>query len=484
MVRTRFLASVIGFALVVAACGSGQSAETTVEPTTTTAPPVTTTQPPTTTTPPTTTLPPTTTTTTTTPPPPAVAWGVPAVIASLAPDFAIVQQGKVMAVTVRSVTSWGDSAYALTEVDVLGRSHDLGGMLQTDHYSDIGVWASQDGSAWQEQSDLPFPGSFDEWAAAATVFGDTLVVGGSWRESGTTPTQVQNFWTFPTAPFDSAVWLGSAATGEWARVEDPDLGGDRDEAITDMVAVGGVLVAVGYAEVIPEFGVMALPVFDAAVWTSADGADWTRIEDPAGLFSGPGISTAFDAAVTDGTTAWTLGVDQGGPVDELAVWTTGNGSDWQRLEITGDGISTNQDFVVADAALSPAGIVVVGSEFGDAGRFPAAWFSPDGIAWERMDPGTDLEGELVAVASTEFGFVAVGHTVADRTVRPLVLLSGGGRDWTDGSGLLPGVAEATRVYLTAVGLHQGLLMTAGNVTYPDDTRDVMIWSGEVRQSGE
>ncbi|MBU1493615.1 MAG: hypothetical protein KJ956_06580 [Actinobacteria bacterium] len=404
-------------------------------------------------------------------------------IASLAPDFAIIQQGKVIQVPVRLLSSWGESAYAFTEVDVLGRSHDLGGLLQTDHYSDAGVWVSEDGSAWEEQSDLPFPGSFDEWAVAATTFGDDLVVVGSWRESGTEPTQVQNMWTFPTDDLDGAVWLGAGATGDWARIDDPDLGGDRDEEIVDVVAIGGVLVAVGSAQVVPDFGVMELPVFDGAAWTSTDGTDWARVEDPDGLFSGPGISTAFDAAVTDGTTAWAFGVDQGGAGDELAVWTTGDGSDWQRAEITGEGISTSQNLVIADATLSPAGMVVVGSEFGDAGRFPAAWFSPDGITWERVDPGTLLEGELAAVATTEFGFVAVGHTQEDRTVLPLVLLSGDGRHWSEDTGPLPGVEDAARATLTTVGIHQGVVMAAGTATYLDDSREVLIWSGEVRGSG-
>ncbi len=226
---------------------------------------------------------------------------------------------------------------------------------------------------------------------------------------------------------------------------------------------------------------MELPIFDGAVWTSTDATDWARVEDPDGLFSGPGISTAFDAAVTDGTTAWAFGVDQGNMVDALAVWTTGDGSNWQRVEITGDGISTSQDLVVADAALSPMGMVVVGSEFGDAGRFPAAWFSPDGIVWERVDPLVAGEGELMSVAAMDHGFVVVGNSREDHTTRPLILLSGDGRSWSQDTGG-PAVVEGA-AGLTTVAAHQDVLIVGGQIIYFDDSRDLVMWSGSVGPSG-
>ena len=149
----------------------------------------------------------------------------------------------------------------------------------------------------------------------------------------------------------------------------------------------------------------------------------------------------------------------------------------QRLKIDGEAVTTNRDFVVADAALSAAGMVVVGNEFGGDGRCPAPWFSADGTSWERPDPATTLEGELVSVTAAGTGFIAVDHTSEDDTVAPLLLLSGDARSWFEAAPGAFAVEGASRVTLTALGVYLGTVVVAGVASYPDYSDRVLLWSG-------
>ncbi|MBM3695756.1 MAG: hypothetical protein FJW79_07480 [Actinobacteria bacterium] len=473
----RIVPALTVLALLAAACGGSGSASTTtttLAPTTTAAP--STTAAPTTTTTTTTTLPPTTTTTTL--PPPQVAWGDPQTVLTLQPDF-FVQRGQVIDAQVRVIASWGDAAYLFVGADLSGRVHDLGGVTQTDHYSDVRVWSSPDGADWTEGAGLPFPGSFDEWAYGAVPFGDELAVVGAWRESGTNPAQVQGFWTFPTDDPDGAAWVGSGFPPTWVQADPANLGGDRKEEMLDVVVLDGLLVAVGKSDFVPELGEPGRAEYGAAVWTSADGRAWDRVPDDAGVFSGPGNSTRMKAAVGDAGTVWAFGIDDSARRDDLAVWSTPDGTTWERLELDGERATGARDLVVADAARSPLGFVVVGNEFGNDGRFPAIWFSPDGIQWERPDPGVAFEGELVSVAATDFGFIAVGFFRPEGRTSPLVLLSGDGRNWYQEAEGAFEVEGTRRSRLTAVGVHAGTVLVGGLVTYFDDYRDVVVWSGPV-----
>ncbi|MBN2114446.1 MAG: hypothetical protein JW785_10010 [Acidimicrobiia bacterium] len=464
-------------ALAAAACSDGEAAPTTTQAVTTTAAPSTTVPTTVATTTTTTTLPPTTTTTTTLPPP-EVAWGDPQYLLTVAPSF-FAKRGDVIDARIQVVAAGDDALHLFVAMQTSGRVHDLGGITQTDNYSDVWVWSSPDGAVWTEPVGLPFPGAFDEWAYAATPFGEELVIVGAWRESGTNPTEVQGFWTFPTEDTDGAAWVGSGSLPSWAQADATNLGGDREEEMLDVVVLGDLLVAVGGSDVVPEFGEPGRPEYAAAVWTSPDGRAWERVADDAGIFSGPANSTGMDAAVADGVTVWAFGVDDSGGRDDLAMWSTGDGATWERLELTGERVTSNRGLVVADAALSPTGVVVVGNEFGSDGRFPVIWFSPDGTAWERPDPGITSEGELVGVVATQFGFIAVGHTRSDSGTEPLVLLSGDGRTWYQDDGGAFAIEGARYCGLTAIGLQDNLVVVGGRVTYHDDYTDVVVWTGSL-----
>jgi hypothetical protein len=421
-----------------------------------------------------------TTTTTTEPPPappPSIAWEAPEAILAMGPWF-LTNEGDLATAAVTVIVPWDGALHLLTRVDLTGRSRDLGGVAQTDAYTNTRVWSSPDGSGWIEGAPLPFPGASDEWASSATVFRGDLVVGGAWKESGTEATQVQGIWMFTEDDSDGAVWIAEASGDTWRRVPDPALGGEREEEIRAIAVIADRLVAVGSTQLIPSFGEMVFPEYDATVWTSDDAVSWRQVPDPSGVFSGPGIETAMDAVVSDGTRLWAFGIDDRGSADVLAVWTSADGEIWERVETTGDGLSSQLGLVVAAVAHSPAGWVVVGNEFGD-GRHPAIWFSADGYGWERVPPPTDLDGELLGVVATDAGFVAVGFTRADSVTQTLVAVSGDGRAWyehTDDTFEVPGMAEGT---LSAIGTHEGLVVISGSVTYADDFREVLVWSGRI-----
>lgn len=434
-----------------------------------------------TTAPPTSTTPPVTATTTTRPPAPRLSWSPPQSILSMGRDF-LVGEGDVSTARVSVIASWGGQARLFTRVDITGRGRNVGGIVQTDAYTDTRVWTSPDGSNWSEAPALPLPGFFDEWANAATALDGGVVVVGASRRSGTDAHQVQGIWLFTGADTDGAVWVTGPDDDAWSQVSQPSLGGARDEEIRAVVALGSRLVAVGSARMVPEFGTVAIPEYDGLAWVSDDGVTWTAAADPGGVFSGPGIITAFDAAVSDGTRVWAIGTETRGATSLLAVWTTDDGERWERVEITGDRLTSTLGIAVAAAGLSPAGMVAVGNEFGASGRVPVIWFSADGTAWERIDVPTGLGGELVAVTVTAGGFVAVGHTREQSTYRPFIVASGDGRTWEEVTAEAFAVDDMARGVLTAVGVHGDRVIVAGVITYLDDLRDVLVWSGTVAPS--
>lgn len=483
MRRTRTGAALALLAMAAAACGGGSGSTSLTAPiTSTTALPSTsvlTTVAISTTT--AITLPPTTTTTLS---PPAVIWGDPTSLVVVPPSPIVSRVGDLSGTDLTLITSWNASAYLFVETRQFGRTHDLGMAQQTDSYSDIAVWASPDAAEWSEHPGLVLPGDFDEWAYGAASLGNGLVVVGAWREAGTNPVQVQGFWTFPTDDKDGFVWVGSGNPPVWSRAAQAEFSGDREEVMHAVVVVGGALVAVGTSDVRPQFGSGVRPENAGAVWISADGRGWERVPDGSGLFSGPGISTGMQAAVSSGTTAWAFGVETRSGSALLAVWSTGNGTDWVRIEIPDDAVASSRSLLVADAALATRGMVVVGSEFGDDGPSPAAWFSSDGASWERIDLGIPEEGELRGVAATEFGFVAVGRYRDPQSgYRPLLLLSGDGRTWTRDPGLAFDLEDSVRLGLVAVGVHQGVVIVGGLVGYHDDSEELLVWSGPIGPSG-
>jgi hypothetical protein len=197
----------------------------------------------------------------------------------------------------------------------------------------------------------------------------------------------------------------------WSRVRlDPPLRGG--EAPRFLLAGPGRLVAVGVHG--------QLDSGPATVWTSSDGATWTRTP-----------ADDLDRSVI-------LDMRSGGPgflatgYEERPIWTSEDGVSWSRLP---GRIGSSGD--ISAVAPGGPGLVAVGS-------FPGAWFSSDGETWERAsvppvppdvylgDDGKHPQVFLSDVAEGADRLVAVGETLLDdNSYRVVVWTSGDGRSWTD-----------------------------------------------------
>jgi hypothetical protein len=152
----------------------------------------------------------------------------------------------------------------------------------------------------------------------------------------------------------------------------------------------------------------------AAVWTSVDGATWSRAVD-------------VDNASPPGYHRWMSGVAVGGPgfvavgvqaparrnvsgelvYGDAAVWTSVDGLVWDRVphdeEVFGSA-------TLRQVAAGGRGLVAVGEDLqhGTVG----VWVSDNGLAWRRapVDKSVFAEAGVEKVVAGGPGFVAVGHT--------------------------------------------------------------------------
>jgi hypothetical protein len=103
------------------------------------------------------------------------------------------------------------------------------------------------------------------------------------------------------------------------------LAGDGNQQINAILAGGPGLVAVGSETVDGDQ--------NAAVWISADGAEWDRVEDPAGPLGGPGLQQMSAVTVSDETFV-AAGTEKVGNETDGAVWTSLDAITWIRLPPT------------------------------------------------------------------------------------------------------------------------------------------------------
>ena len=265
------------------------------------------------------------------------------------------------------------------------------------------VWVSEDGLDWER---VPYDGTVFGGHGllrmeAVVAAGPGLVAVGSDEPDGQT---------------DAAVWISPDGLN-WERVNDEAFGGPGSQYMMGVSAGGPGVVAVGYA--------YADGATDGVVWTSPDGRDWTRLPDDGMVFGGPGNQRVWDV-VAGGPGLVALGQD--GPPDELfdaAVWTSADGLTWTRIHI---------DQAVGIFGLNPRvhavvvgdeGLTAVGSEGAGHGWLgpnvdldAAVWRSPDGITWTAApyDPAQPFSGlfeggdqDMRGLAAVPGGFVAVGY---------------------------------------------------------------------------
>jgi hypothetical protein len=146
--------------------------------------------------------------------------------------------------------------------------------------------------------------------------------------------------------------------------------------------------------------------WDAAIWISEDGRNWTAVTGPG--FAGDD-GERIRALASDGRRIVAVGTftSMEAPAGALVWYSDDLGRTWTAVEdesfVTRECWSGNANMCLlggmTDVAWTGEGFVAVGDGF---------WFSPDGIIWERT---AELEPPQVAASVTRFGsrWIAVGR---------------------------------------------------------------------------
>ena len=260
------------------------------------------------------------------------------------------------------------------------------------------VWTSVDGSTWARVPDGPV---FDVGAYTSTRRGEMtdIIVGGPGviavgRSHGPTDRR-------------AVVWTSTDGLS-WTRVP---YGEAFVRGTMEAVTAGGPgYVAVG-GEVVGTHG-------RAAVWTSSDGSTWNLIpDDPtfdvggAGTFNDGRNHGGMVDVIAAGPGLVAVGsvcAEQGGAC-RAAVWTSVDGARWSRVPDAP--VFDGNMYAVARWA---GGLVAVGDD--GTGRHMRAWTSTDGLEWRASGPITGFEGGFTAVAPTAGGLVAAAASSVGTTI--------------------------------------------------------------------
>ncbi len=268
------------------------------------------------------------------------------------------------------------------------------GTVPSDGGTDGAVWVSADGYTWTRVEDeAVFGGAGSQWVLSVTAGGPGLVAVGYEEGVGTGA--------------DPVVWV-SADAYSWTRLDEPVSDSPDSQQLHSVTAGGPGLVAVG-DHLSDSRG------WDAAVWLSPDGYTWTRIEDQV-AFSGPQQDEGL-AVVAGGpglvAVGWATGDD--GATD-AAVWVSADGYAWTRIEdevvFGGPG---GQD--ISSVVVGGPGLVAVGGEqpadAEDWDTRAVVWVSADGYTWTRAPHDEAVFGgpgfqAIRSVVATGSGLVATG----------------------------------------------------------------------------
>jgi hypothetical protein len=195
----------------------------------------------------------------------------------------------------------------------------------------------------------------------------------------------------------AGVWRSQDGTNWMWPPQDTPLTGAPGESVTPLAAAVGRAGIVVVGTTIPLTTVLPR-VEDGAVWWSANGTRWERI-DTAAAFGGPG--TQQPTAVTwtgEAFVAAGVSADRVGGRLRPTAWVSRDGRSWRRAP----GGAFAGDDGEADARLTSltvaGGCVIAG---GLVGSSPRLWASRDGLAWSALPPpadSLDLHGKVLAAA--------------------------------------------------------------------------------------
>ncbi|MDQ3985961.1 MAG: serine/threonine protein kinase [Actinomycetota bacterium] len=213
----------------------------------------------------------------------------------------------------------------------------------------------------------------------------------------------------PDGDFDAAVWI-SADGKTWSRLEDDRgvLGGEAEQQIYGVSGGGPGFVMVGYDS--------AGPDLDAAVWTS-DGSKVRRTNPDEPSLGGPGNQVMTRVAQVDDSLV-AVGFESVGGEKNAAAWASENGKVWSRLKpVEPDSLTGRGEQFMKGLVPFEAGFVGVGRDASGGDFDAAAWLGSKETV-TRADPaeesfGGDGDQEMIAVAEGGPGVVGVGLDASD-----------------------------------------------------------------------
>jgi hypothetical protein len=218
--------------------------------------------------------------------------------------------------------------------------------------------------------------------------------------------------TFPCESGSHPTVWSSIDGAAWTRtVVDPSTQGG---AIQDVVKTASGIVAASW---IQGLGTDDIAWSRLEMWRSEDGVAWSRRwtgdSVPTGDSPLPGEVVGALVAAPDGLI---VGVGSALNADghrDPAVWTSPDGDSWERIDLSSSATSgSGLDVVMFDVAWGPAGYVAVGSEFGGtSGPEVAIWRSSDARLWTRIATTGQpfgATGSLSSVAALASGYMAAG----------------------------------------------------------------------------
>jgi hypothetical protein len=230
------------------------------------------------------------------------------------------------------------------------------------------AWTSLDGITWERVD-----ADFGNGPLTSVVAGEPLgiVAAGSVSMQGDR---------------DAAVWTSDDGL-TWERVDSPAFGEDGDQWINAVTTGGPGLVAVGGEDSAGDGDI------DAAVWTSSDGHEWTRVDD-GGVFGSQGLQEMFGVAAGD-LGLFAVGSDAGGDWD-AAVWTSSNGTTWEQVVVPVSPDDAGafdagqmQAVIVTDSGVVGVGIIAWQTGQVLEGQPIGQGEEPDAVVWVGLPAGTE-----------------------------------------------------------------------------------------------
>ncbi|MBU1494054.1 MAG: hypothetical protein KJ956_08815 [Actinobacteria bacterium] len=271
------------------------------------------------------------------------------------------------------------------------------------------VWVSTDGVSWRRVRDeSAFKGSQGQTIYDLVAHGSRIVA------VGVDIPRTEGGQALQGDLGGAAVWISDDGS-TWTRIAPDQFAADTTRLIHAVASRGTAVVAVGFGQ--------TLTTVNPAVWISTEGLSWRSVE-----------SEVLQSPVAESMTALTATssgfVAMGSSGIDVAVWTTANGTDWERVALDPNvfGGTLQDHLTVTSVEAFGRGLVAVGHVSTDNDLEDAVvWISPDGIAWARLSDSVIFGGPgqqmMEAVASFAGYIVAVGRDGSGVDLRPGVWIA-------------------------------------------------------------